>query len=353
MKVRVGKPARVDVARRDCGVTSVLVLADGIVAAARDDTTTMLDRATVAVQCWQQPTSEWIPTDVLGASIVTVRRDAIALLRGLDGSEAWRAEGAYLACPIQGGLAVSRAGSVNIHDPETGSVRAVLPTPWSAESQVRRRVPGILAYPNTAASDRLAMIPTDGRPPLWDVRYATETVARVRADHGMEVRPDVFVLGSPPSVTVLSARLRHWDVLKAPQPDYLVRVSDQDGSLLWCSPPVRLDLFELTVAENRAFLPHDDGLVVLDLETGAILNTSAPGNLRDVWKVRPAVVFKNRVAVPSSSGHIVVYDTDGEFSHVVKTQYSLWKGIEADGRLIVATGQGSLLVFDESVWGAA
>jgi hypothetical protein len=57
------------------------------------------------------------------------------------------------------------------------------------------------------------------------------------------------------------------------------------------------------------------------------------------------------MAMPFESGHLAVFDIEsGELVQYYKGRAPLWQAAEVDGRLLITTGDGSILVFDESVW---
>lgn len=64
----------------------------------------------------------------------------------------------------------------------------------------------------------------------------------------------------------------------------------------------------------------------------------------------PGVVWQSSIAFPHESGHLPIFSlADGSLEALYRAQVPLWQAADADGRLLVGTGDGSLLVFDESV----
>ncbi len=362
MAQRVGKPTRIEISRhRDAMVFGPCVLADGVVVSAATpslrpnansgDAIIKFDRA-LAGRVWEVPTERWELESVVDDLVLRLGPKGASVIRGCDGSTAWQVDSVQ-AGVVPEGIAVAHTdGEVRFHDAGTGAVRRAVPAPWPGRSYLRVHTRGLLLFPWVEDTDRLAFMPYDEPRMGWEIPYLSGVSAIVRAANDVEIDRYVNLLRAPGWI-VLRARRQGWPAsVDTRTPDYLIRVDDRDGTLLWCSEAVSADCFALTVAGHRAYVQHEDGLVVLDLETGAVLRRTTPGTPRDVYRLGPGVVFRNRVAFPSESGHIVVYDTDGEFIHVVKAGLQLFRGIEADGRLILATGQGFMLVYDETIWGA-
>jgi hypothetical protein len=120
------------------------------------------------------------------------------------------------------------------------------------------------------------------------------------------------------------------------------------GDVVWFAP-VRMEVHQLTVVGRRAYVPQWHGLTVVDMDSGIVGLDLEPPELRGVSHPRPGIVRGDRVAFPCESGHIVVYDLDGNLINVRKANARFWAGVEADGRLILASS-GALVVCDESIW---
>lgn len=66
---------------------------------------------------------------------------------------------------------------------------------------------------------------------------------------------------------------------------------------------------------------------------------------------RTGVTYGRRYAVCYESGELAVVDIDtGSLVNLLQWKKPLWRMMELDGRLLVATGDGELLVFDEGIW---
>jgi len=90
----------------------------------------------------------------------------------------------------------------------------------------------------------------------------------------------------------------------------------------------------------------------LDEDTGATVYDVTHSELRRAGREKTGTVYKGRMAVSSELGCLAIFNlSDGSLASVYESKVPLWRTAEADGRLFVATGDGGLLVFDESIWG--
>lgn len=353
MARRVSKPAKIPISRhRDAMVHGPCLLEDGVVVAAVMDSTIKLDRTTLERRVWEAPADRWELRSVVDDVVLRLGPKGTSVIRASDGGAAWHVDGTPQAAAVPEGIAIAHIdGEIRFHEASTGAVRRTTLPPWQERSSIHVHSRGLLLTPWTTYADRLAFQASDEPVPRWDVPYRPAAAAAVRAAGGAHVDKHVALLRTRDDLIVLRARREDWLTPDMRTPDYLLRVDDRDGTMRWCSEALSAECFELTVAGRLAYAPHSDGLVVVDLETGAVVHRTVTGTLREIYHIGPGVVFQNRVAFPTESGHIVVYDTDGELIHIVKAGLQLWRAIEADGRLIVATGQGFVLVYDESIWG--
>ena len=68
--------------------------------------------------------------------------------------------------------------------------------------------------------------------------------------------------------------------------------------------------------------------------------------LRGAYSAKAGTICEGKLAIPNESGHLVVFDVkDGSLVWLYRYKGQLWRTAEADGRLLVATGDGKLLVF--------
>ena len=87
--------------------------------------------------------------------------------------------------------------------------------------------------------------------------------------------------------------------------------------------------------------------------TGDLLYDVAHRELeRIAYREKMGTVFRDRLAVAYESGVLAVFNVaDGTLVRFYQDRAALWQTAEVDGRLLVATDEGVLLLFDESIWG--
>jgi outer membrane protein assembly factor BamB len=128
-------------------------------------------------------------------------------------------------------------------------------------------------------------------------------------------------------------------------------MSTHDGSIRWHTPDVWCPDAWPTVYEGRVYAFWGRHLWALDEETGAVIyEAEVPQGLK-TYRERPGTVYGGRLAVAHESGLLAIFDTEtGALVSQYQAKVPLWRTEEVDGRLLVATGDGTLLVFDESIW---
>jgi outer membrane protein assembly factor BamB len=125
-----------------------------------------------------------------------------------------------------------------------------------------------------------------------------------------------------------------------------------DGTLQWHAPYAIPDN-HFPVRDGRALvLTEQFQMIALDENTGArIYDHNCYPDLRDAASPRCGSVYKNRVAFPCATGHLAIFDADdGSLIDVREERAKLWASTVVDGKLAVGTGNGALLVYDESIW---
>jgi outer membrane protein assembly factor BamB len=96
---------------------------------------------------------------------------------------------------------------------------------------------------------------------------------------------------------------------------------------------------------------HEGEFVCIDETSGQTVFSTTHPELRSCYRVKRGAVFSNRIAFCAESGHLVVLRTDdGSLVRVLEDRSPLWRCILVDNRLAVGTGDGELIIFDESVW---
>lgn len=138
-----------------------------------------------------------------------------------------------------------------------------------------------------------------------------------------------------------------------------------DGSVRWVSSARGENPSWPTVSGGRVYgmggaAPKEgeqfrgpSAVFALDESTGAELwRTEVPKEFNACFRPKSGVAYRNRLAMPFETGQVAVLDVEsGEVVCYYKGGVPLWKALEVDGHLLVATGDGTLLVFDESIWG--
>jgi len=128
--------------------------------------------------------------------------------------------------------------------------------------------------------------------------------------------------------------------------------SARDGSIKWVRNVRGESPTPPTVGGGRVF-GMLNGFWALDEATGDVLwRTPLPDELKVCVRPRPGLVYRNRIVFAFESGRLAVLDVaTGEIVRYFKSAVPLWWPTEVDGRLLVGTGDGTVLVFDESIWG--
>lgn len=261
MAQRVGKPTRIEISRhRDAMVYGPCLLADGVVVSAATpslrpnansgDAIIKFDRA-LAGRVWEVSTERWELESVVDDLVLRLGPRGASVMRGSDGSTAWQVDSVQ-AGVVPEGIAVAHTdGEIRLHDAVTGAVQRAVPAPWPGRSYLRVHTRGLLLFPWVEDTDRLAFMPYDEPRMRWEIPYLSGVSAMVRAANDVEVDRYVNLLRAPDWI-VLRARRQGWPAsVDTRTPDYLIRVDDRDGSLLWCSEAVSADCFALTVAGHR------------------------------------------------------------------------------------------------------
>jgi hypothetical protein len=125
-----------------------------------------------------------------------------------------------------------------------------------------------------------------------------------------------------------------------------------DGSILWHRPDIWSPNSWPVVHAGRVYTPVLDRFRAIDEATGDLLYSVAHSELdRIAYLEKMGTVFRDRIAVAYESGVLAVFNlADGALVRLYQGRDALWRTSEVDGRLLVATGGGVLLVFDESIW---
>ncbi len=257
-------------------------------------------------------------------------------VRRSDGMPAWEAKSLYSWQLWSGSIVIPREAEVELRRADSGEVFASLP--------LQRRVASFCAF---GACDGVVVLRAESKEVFAvDLSSGRELWCRdlFGSLHGEWSLPEQPYLlldsteGSGGLVSFYSTASIAW--------------SPRDGSIKWVrnirgegsTPP--------TVSGSRVFGVMDE-FWALDEATGKELwRTPVPREFKLAMRPRPCVVYRNRLGIAFESGQLAVLDTEsGEIVQYYKDRVPLWWPVEVDGRLLVGTGDGTILVFDESIWG--
>ncbi len=118
-----------------------------------------------------------------------------------------------------------------------------------------------------------------------------------------------------------------------------------DGKILWHAP-VPVPYYWPNVHEGRVYVLLYGRFFAIDETTGEIVYETHHPELKEVLYMKAGTVYGGKLAIPTESGHLPVFDlSNGRLASLDKYDATLWRTAEADGRLLVTTGEGKLLVF--------
>jgi outer membrane protein assembly factor BamB len=317
---------------------------DGVIVGAARLSIIKFDRATVGTQLWETPAgSTWL-VDAVDGVVLGARNGGTTAHFEADGRLAWDADGDGYVSRVEGSVAIVSGATIEIREPGSGTIRRTLNLAWRATGAatacgtalvVTNEVADPMA--TTVDEQRMSLIDSDTGATLWDRPLGRECNKLLAlAQEGESRRLLRAVYGRRDSLVIKFGR-------------GLFRLDLATGEVLWHAP-VQMDVHELAVIDDRAFVAQWHGLSIVDMRTGQLLLNREYPELQSSSHPRPGVVRGNRIAFPCESGHIVVYDVDGNLINVRKANARFWAGVEADGRLILA-GSGALVVCEESIWG--
>lgn len=318
---------------------------DGVIVGAPRISMMKLDRLTLTERLWETASpSTWL-VDVVDEVLLGARSNGADGHFTTDGRLAWASDGSRFVGVAHSSVTIVSGTDIEIRDPRSGEVEKTVKLPWRAEGSARACDSGLLvrAAPQdpmavTAEEQRLCLVRADTQTIVWDRTVGLDCDRYLPAKHQSE------------SQRVLQPVYSEGEILIVRYGSALFRLDPATGEIVW-QLPVRLDSPELTVLEDRAYVPRWHGLTIVDIQSADVLRDDEPPELRSVSHPRRGVIRGDRIAFPCESGHIVVYDLSGNVVNIRKANARFWQGVEADGRLILA-GSGALVVCDESIWAA-
>lgn len=266
----------------------------------------------------------------------------VGVRRRADGSLSWIAPARFGGSVWRHKVVVAGESTVEVRDATSGDVEAVIPVVGQVDV-------GLLH----ASAGRL-VVPIDSiETPIWraiELKSGREVwTADVLEDLHRRFSVDMPSLRSATSTEACSG-----DLFVSYYSTGTFGWSVSDASILWFQPmrgdsPGRPTVYSSRVLGCSSFAGC---FWALDEKSGSVLwKTAIPKELKTEYP-KQGVGFQNRLAMPFEGGQLAVIDIDsGEIVRYYTGSVPLWQAAEADGRLLVATGDGTLLVFDESVWG--
>jgi outer membrane protein assembly factor BamB len=265
-----------------------------------------------------------------------------------DGSEVFQ-----IPAPLRASLwadqivTVTRKETLECFDSATGELVRTIALPWQPMSIGQRSGDLQWVVPRTPEGAR------DPRLCAVDLRTGVVAWERPLLD---ELRSSVLV---PPLVD----NVMHWLSSSQTSSDSISVFSHGgvtfgsrvvDGTIAWHAP-YAIPGPEFFVRDGRVtFLTADHHHVSLDEATGAVIyEVDCSTELQGANQPGAGVVFNDTIAFPHQSGHLGVFNmNDGRLVDVRHEKEDLWSCAVVNSKLVVGTGSGHLLIFDESIWGA-
>jgi len=296
-----------------------------------------LDRLSLRA-VWKVDSQDEIVRSVLGGGAFASDGYRGATIRSCDdGQELWKLQGEARLHVLDGSSVLcSRGNAIQIRDRLTGEELRSVP----CAGFVVGRVAGPLWV--TQHRDGLAGVDVERGVEVWRrERWVVERREMVLDQRLFVTISDRDVFG-----TVASG---------------VVRISGETGDVVWTASEEALGVggqrwFAQTppvVADPWVVIAGDLGeFVAMDATTGAIVSNRGR-RLEKQLRGRPAISYKNRIAKCFEfGGGLAIYTApEGDLVRFVEHKWPLWDLKEVDGRLFVSTGDGVLLVYDESIWG--
>jgi outer membrane protein assembly factor BamB len=228
---------------------------------------------------------------------------------------------------------VDADSAIESRDARTGDVRQVYEIPSGFDfHHVEAGDRAILRQGRTLKALNLESGRMEWERPLLD-----EMRARLTTTFNLEgVR---MVVGSRP------------DMLVACYDGATVGISADDGAIRW-AVPAWSPQSEPAVAAGRVYTMCVDRLTAIDELSGEIIYDVHHPELASIaGRDKTGTIYNGRIAIASELGPLSIFDlATGELVSLQRLKVPLWQTAEIDGQLFVATGAGTVLVFDESIW---
>jgi outer membrane protein assembly factor BamB len=328
------KPKRIEIGRGDL-VQGPIVTADAVYAAVKDDVTVRLDRRSLR-KLWEVGSDNLWLGRAIGERLITVGGNVAGVRSTMDGQLLWTAPTRFMGVGLWRDRAIidSQEG-LELREPETGAVLQVYVVP-GGYTDGRHLICGDLAILQCNRVVIKAFDLASGQVE-WERPLVEELQRRLSARS--EFADLRMAIGS------------QLDDLVVYHGGATFGIASGDGSVVWHAD-VWSPYAWPTVHEGRIYGQCVERFWALAEDTGATVYDVTHSELRRAGREKTGTVYKGRMAVASELGCLAIFNlADGSLASVYESKVPLWRTAEADGRLFVATGDGGLLVFDESIWG--
>lgn len=322
--------AKVSVSRRRGAIVSTaLVAGDAIYTAdAFGGDLVKLDRATLRER-WRVPRGE-DPIAVFGKALLVAGAETSAVDTE-TGTILWTSETGYGVLDWKGKPVLKHANRpFRIVEPHTGAAIASLDVPPASPEAL---CGDIILFRTDPGNDPLRAYSLAERREVW----AHSLLSDIRAQHDVrDPKPVINCVPGPGDVFVGSCG------------DWTFGASLEDGRLLW-GVPVVVPYYWPNVHAGRVYVLNFNRLIGIDAARGEIAYEVTHPELREhAYRARPGTIFGETIAFANESGLLAVFNLwNGSLVWSYKHRAPLWGTAEADGRLLVSTGDGNLLVFAE------
>jgi outer membrane protein assembly factor BamB len=314
-------------------IASLLVGDDAVYAADRNDDIVRLDRKTLR-PVWRRPAQKFVPTLLIGDVLIT--KTIGSQLRALHigtGKVIWTRDPFNSVALWKDQLLFSSGSALEVLDPSSGENIRSIPAP-SVVAAGGRRCGNVLICGHPA----LTGFDLDQERVLW----THDIMAEMRALHAADEPGEMMGLACG---SILGSII-------ATRGGMTFGCSLENGRIRWCAKiavPHRIP----NVHEGRVYVAWSERFIAIDEATGEVVydvkHSDLEGNPKRsfAYHAKTGTVYGHTLAVPHESGHLAVFNLkDGSLPWLHIAKVPLWSSAEVDGRLLVGTGDGKLLVFE-------
>lgn len=328
------KSKRIDVASSGEILAGPLVSSDSVFAGAKDDVTVRVDRR--SLECvWRIASNGLQIGHLVNDDLLSVAgREVRGVRSTVDGRLLWDRRGPSAGASTYGPhVAILTATAIELRHPATGELVRVVEVPGGVD-EPGRLCGALWVLPSSTSIVRAVNVVT-GRLE-WERPLLDEMAPFLRAPR------------LPRAVGIVPGSE---DLFVATHGGSTFGCSMKDGSIMWHAP-VAVPYYWPTVDADHVYVLLFDHFIAIDGASGKILYDVRHPELGSAYRAKAGTIYKGRIAVPNESGHLAAFNlADGALVSLHEDKLPLWQTAEADGRLFVTTGDGKLLVFDDSIWG--